>query len=1401
MGVNILKSIDEGPFQMGTFRETLAEGNEGALHLGPEQARVYSDLSPDDKDMYNANIRATNILLQGLPKYIYTLINHYIDAKDIWDNVKMLLEGLSPTDNLIENLTNILALLTQSYKTYLPHTNNQLRTSLNIKNQAKVQDGRVVVQNVQGRLNRGQGNNQRGAGAAGNGGAQNRVGNANHENGVVLDKEQLLFLVGGHDTVVDEGVDESPVQDLALNVDNVFQADECDAFNSDVDEAPTAQTMFMENLSSADIVYDEVSLSYDSNILSEVHEYDSYQDVVCEHHEAHEMHHDVNIESVVPSNVSSAPNDAYMMIINEMHEQTAQSVSAYKQNKVVNASLTAELVTYKEQVELYERWEKFELTEREQKIKEQLRIVITDCNIKEENLKKELYSVKMQLNSTINHNKSMVEEVTSLKKDFKQKENKYLEEFLDMKVLKEKDVLKMKAEAQKEQTPASRPIKALMVYPPNTPAMLVPRLEAEVEQNVVNRKYDEIERKNLLIANENLIDDFLSKEVFYIATNSELTISRFTEMHDAHTVVQARCLEFKEELSKRHDKVQKGDHTELVKHFSNLEVNHLNLQLKYQNLKESFGNNTSLPAQDAPDFDSVFTRSEADRTLDFRALDFQITQLTEKVTVLQEQNELFRAENEKIKQHYKELYDSIKITHAKHIEQTTALLTENENLKAQTHENLKCINMDSIKPRVLAPGVNSCTDASGSQPRSNTKKNRFSSAKSVNEKKVEEHPRTNKSSLKTTNRVDSSISSKRTIINLNSHFVCQTCNKCLISANQDLCVVNYLHSVNASPFVKNVLGKVKKVWKPKQVKQVWKATRKVLTYVGYQWKPTGRIFTLRDQCPLTRLTTSNVLPIQQTKNIRTRKTVITDKLSNNFQKSLTSYQRRNKQHKAVPTSIPTPTINQAIDTSMPTDVAYANQQDPNKHWGSNFPNSPSLFVFKCRNFMKKFIGTVRFENDHFGAIMGYREYVIDDSVISRVYYVEEPGHNLFYVKQFCDFDLEVAFRKHSCYVQDIDGVELIKGSHGSNLYTISVEDMMNTIKDLARNDLVRGLPRLKFKKDHLCSVCQLGKSKKHTHTPKTENTNFEVLNTLHIDLCGPMRVQTINGKKYILVIVDDYSRYIRTDNGTKFFNQVLTKYYESVGIFHQKSVSRTPKQNDVVERRNCTLVKVARTMLIFSKALMFLWAEVLSEPMAPVQLSTEPAPTFMTPGQISSGLIPNLNLLVLKVWSPALAVPVLVNSVGRPSSTTIDQDAPSLCHLPLSSELQPPISHHSVAAASPIIEDNPFAHVDHDPFVNMFALEPSFEASSSGDVSSAKSTYVTQPHHHLRKWSKDHPLDNVIGNPSRPVSTRKQLATDALWCLYNSVLPKVKPKNFKSTVTDDCWFQAIQDEIYEFDQL
>ncbi|GJT65369.1 retrovirus-related pol polyprotein from transposon TNT 1-94 [Tanacetum coccineum] len=258
------------------------------------------------------------------------------------------------------------------------------------------------------------------------------------------------------------------------------------------------------------------------------------------------------------------------------------------------------------------------------------------------------------------------------------------------------------------------------------------------------------------------------------------------------------------------------------------------------------------------------------------------------------------------------------------------------------------------------------------------------------------------------------------------------------------------------------------------------------------------------------------------------------------------------------------------------------------------------------NFVYKFLSTVKFGNNQVVKIMRYGDYQTGNVTISRVYYVEGLGHNLFSVGQFCDSDLEVAFRKHTCFVRNLEGVDLLSGSRGTNIYSLSIGDMMasspiyllskatmtkswlwhrhlshlnfGAINHLARYGLVRGLPRLKFEKDHLCSACAMGKSKKQSHKAKSEDTNQEKLYLLHMDLCGPMRVASINEKKYILVIVDDYSRFtwvkflaskdealdfimnapvrnIRKDNGTEFVNQTLHSYYESVGISHETSVA------------------------------------------------------------------------------------------------------------------------------------------------------------------------------------------------------------------------------------------------------
>nr|GEX32339.1 retrovirus-related Pol polyprotein from transposon TNT 1-94 [Tanacetum cinerariifolium] len=208
-------------------------------------------------------------------------------------------------------------------------------------------------------------------------------------------------------------------------------------------------------------------------------DHDHYQEAACAHHEEHVMHDCVQLDHVVDSHddytsdsniilcdqyvkdnevpvihsdLSYVPDDAFMMIYDDMCEPSAPSVSKSLRNAVVKNSLTAELATYREQVKLYERRAKFELTEREQKINEQLRLVISDRNFKEETLKRELHSTKLQLASTINRNKSMVEETTFLKQDFKQKENKYLADFFNIKSLKEKVKDKLVKQDQSLQT-------------------------------------------------------------------------------------------------------------------------------------------------------------------------------------------------------------------------------------------------------------------------------------------------------------------------------------------------------------------------------------------------------------------------------------------------------------------------------------------------------------------------------------------------------------------------------------------------------------------------------------------------------------------------------------------------------------------------------------------------------------------------------------------------------------------------------------------------------------------------------------------------------------------------------------------------------------------------------------
>nr|GEY16342.1 hypothetical protein [Tanacetum cinerariifolium] len=248
-------------------------------------------------------------------------------------------------------------------------------------------------------------------------------------------------------------------------------------------------------------------------------------------------------------------------------------------------------------------------------------------------------------------------------------------------------------------------------------------LEAEVAQCAVDRKHNAIDRKNLLIANDNLIAECLSKEVFSMATKSELNVAQFAEMHVANTSVEARCLALEAELATLRDKSHQENQRELIKHFSKLEVDHLNLQLKYQNFKDSIGNHPPTPDKETPDIDSVFVIGKMQASLQgkdnaIRQLKKQLSELqsTYKDTECTVKNDRFRAKNDKVKQHYKQLYDSIKITRAKHIEQVTKHTAKNVTLKtsvskAKVQPSVPTQKMHAVDVEIIVPCLRNNRDA------------------------------------------------------------------------------------------------------------------------------------------------------------------------------------------------------------------------------------------------------------------------------------------------------------------------------------------------------------------------------------------------------------------------------------------------------------------------------------------------------------------------------------------------------------------------------------------------------------------------------------------------------------------------------------------------------------------
>nr|GEX34905.1 hypothetical protein [Tanacetum cinerariifolium] len=553
------------------------------------------------------------------------------------------------------------------------------------------------------------------------------------------------------------------------------------------------------------------------------------------------------------------------------------------------------------------------------------------------------------------------------------------------------------------------------------------------------------------------------------------------------------------------------------------------------------------------------------------------------------------------------------------------------------------------------------------------------------------------------------------------------------------------------------------------------------------------------------------------------------------------------------------------------------------------------------NFVWKFLGTIRFGNDHIAAILGYG-------------------------------DLKW---RNTCFIRELDGVDLLKGNRSINLYTINLYDMasaspiclmvretptkswlwhqrlshlnFDTINDLVKNDLDSGLPKFKYAKEHLCPSCEQGKSKRASHPPKPISN---LMHLLHMDLCGPMRVASINEViknflKKIFVHLQAHVIIVRTDNGTEFKNHILKEYFNSVSITHESSSAKTPQQNGVVERRNRTLVEATKTMLILSHALLFLWAEAIATACYTQNRSIIHRRFNKTPYELIQGRKPyipylhvfgalcypkndredfgklgakgdigffigysansvayivynrrtkkimetmNLTSELELTYAPSTITPqrpserdldILFEPLhneyldGRPSkalgtilvalmlknlqaptaSMSFQDSAPVPTNF-----LNTPVSSHNVDTTSQqhaqqqrnltpsptasAADNVPNAVFEGDLFVNPFAT-PSTESvvSSTQYVDPSNMHTFYQPYPYDYQWTKDHPLEQVIGEPSRPVLTRNQLKTDGDMCIYALTISIMEPKTVEEALTDPAWIESMKEELHQFIRL
>nr|GEX21957.1 hypothetical protein [Tanacetum cinerariifolium] len=1062
---------------------------------GVTRTKKYAELSAAEKIQADCDMKATNIILQG--------------------------------DDLIACLNKVMAFLTAVASSRFLSTNNQLRTSSNLRNHVTIQDGRVIVQQPKRPRNAAWYKDKAMLAKA-------------QEAGHILDEEHLAYLA-----------------DLGI------------------------PDVLMANIS-----------NYGSDVISEVPHSETDLDDM-KNQSVHAMH---DFEQTPVMDVTD--NEITKQIINHVNNWE-------KANKEQNIkSVTAELERYKERVKTFKQRLNIDLSSREKMIDCQM-----DDMIKEKLVQKEqVDSLEQNLSKQIKEKESLLQTFIVFKNESKEKENKYMENEIDLdKKIKELDHIIFKV-GQSTQTKAHR-IKptlydGIVIFDKHVVMPVIDDEETlileesqskmskkEKDPEAMKQKNSHIDYVKLNQLSEHFRKHFVpqqelsAKQTFWYHTSNPST-----ESSDASPVNMEAPKELpnlslvNESLKKLKFHLAKFDN--VVKIRTTLDARTKG-EWGFKHTKVVFNNEIILFLKSLKDIFNVFEKNLLNEIIEVQTVFDQMNADVQKSSVDKQCLEIAKKEllleNDRLLQQIMSQDALLTMMNSMSLNGEYVIMKRKRNescdkcfdldaelLKTQnTHNDLlksysqlekHCISLElsiQLNQEIFQkdefcdnqnaleiPKYFKNNDLKAQlQGKDTTICNLKEIQKSMREKFKEENVNYDYCEIETKNvELENSVAKflfkneslckeinhvKQSLLNANSELICATCKKSMFDSVHDMCLFD---------FVENVNSRAKSAKKHKK-QNIWKPTGHVCTEVGLKWKPTGKTFTIVDS-------------------------------------------------------------------------------ECSKHMTRNRS--------QLMNFVSKFLGTIRFGNDQIVRIMRYGDYQLGNVTISRVYYIEGLGHSLFSVGQFCNVDLEVAFRKNTCFVRNLEGVDLLSGSRDINLYTISLDDMrktsliyllskasktkswlwhrrlshlnFDTLNKLAKDGLARGIVRLKFQKDHL--------------SLRTKDESPEAI---------------IKCIKNIQVHLNATIRNVQTDNETEFFNQTLYAKAD-IGLF----VGYAPAKK-AFRIYNKRARKIIETIHVTFDELIAMASE-----------------------QFSSGL--GLHSMTPATSSDAPRAVVLADSLV---STSIDQDAPS----------------------------------------------------------------------------------------------------------------------------------------------